>query len=513
MELNKNTLIETQSVRSKLVRLIILCLIVAGIGIIPMRIIGHGYMPVDDALRHSAKVISGKGWDEILVIRDDIKFDSHPGWHAILNVFHKITNCDQTALVNFSVIVLFILFFLVPIFLLKQPEAWAMSLLVIVASDVSLIMRLLLGRPYIFTMAVILVLCLSWPRLRSKKIPYFLLIIITLLMAASTWIHCAWYLLALPVMCFFLAREWRAGILISFSTIIGIAIGASLTGHPYLFLKQTIFHAIRAFGSHDLQRVLVSEFQPYAGNFPIIIVVCGLLGWRKMRGAWNPKVIDNPVFIMAILCWILGFVSTRFWIDWGMPAIMIWMALEFQEIINSKLSLLSWRRVLLTIALLGTIYLAITNDSGSRWSSSLNRVYLSFDNPDHASELPDPGGIVYSDSMGIFYSTFFKNPNAPWRYILGFEPAIMPPEDLAIYRKIQRGFRAHDDFEPWVKKMKPKDRLIIKYTQDKTPQIPELEWHLAARDTWIGRLPRDSDEETFEEDKDVNTKLQAPNNK
>ncbi len=59
MELNKNTLIETQSVRSKLVRLIVLCLIVVCIGIIPMRIIGHGFMPGDDALRHAGQVISG----------------------------------------------------------------------------------------------------------------------------------------------------------------------------------------------------------------------------------------------------------------------------------------------------------------------------------------------------------------------------------------------------------------------------------------------------------------------
>jgi hypothetical protein len=491
------------------VRLVVVCLIVACIGIIPMRIIGHGFMPGDDALRHAGKVISGKNWNEVLVIRDDIKMDNYhqTGWHAILNAFYKLTDCDQTALVNFSVITLFLLFSLVPIFLLKRPEAWAMSFLTIVVVIPSFMMRILLGRPYIFTMAVILVLCLLWPKFRSKKIPYFLLIIITVLMAASTWIHCAWYLLALPFMCFFLAREWRAGIFISIATIIGIAIGASFTGHPYLFLKQNIFHAIHAFGSQDLQRMLVTEFRPYAGNFSIVIVVFGLLGWRMMRGAWNPKVIDNPVFIMAILCWILGFVSKRFWIDWGMPAIMAWMALEFQEALNSKLSQLSWRRIFITIALLGTLFLCVTNDAGSRWTNSLNRVYLSLDNSEHAEWLPEPGGIVYSDSMGIFYSTFFKNPHASWRYVLGFEPAIMPPDDLAIYRKIQMGFHAHDDFDPWVKKMKPEDRLIIGYSQDKIPKIPELEWHCVARDTWIGRLSRDS-----KDNEDVNTKLQAPNN-
>jgi hypothetical protein len=461
-----------------------------------MRIIGHGFMPSDDANRHAGKVISGKNWDEILVIRDDIKFDSHPGWHAVLNAVRKLTNCDQTVLVNFSVITLFVLFSLVPIFLLKRQEAWLVAFLIIVVAIPSFVNRLLLGRPYIFTMAVVLVLCLIWPKLRNKKIPYNILIPLILLMAASTWIHCAWYLLALPVMCFFLAREWRAGILVGIATFIGILIGASFTGHPYLFLKQNLFHAIHAFGSHDLQRMLVTEFRSYGSNFPIVIVVCGMLGWHKMRGSWNPKIIDNPVFILAVLCWILGFVSKRFWIDWGMVAIMAWIALELQEILNSKLSYLSWRRVFITIALLGTLYLSVTNDSGNRWTSSLNRVYLSLDKPDHASWLPDPGGIVYSDSMGIFYNTFFKNPQAPWRYILGFEPAIMPPEDLAIYRKIQMSFRAFRDFEPWVRKMKPEDRLIITYSQDKTPAISGLEWRCVARNTWIGRLPRETVEET-----------------
>ncbi len=495
MELDKNTVPDSQVVFSRFGRLLIICLIVACMGIIPMRVIGHGYLPADDALRHAGKVISGKDWDEVLVIRDDIKFDSHPGWHAVLNVFHKLTNCDPIHLVNFSVITLFILFCLVPILFLNRPEAWLMVLLTLFVSNPGTLNRLLLGRPYIFTMAVVLILCFLWPRLRSKKIPYFLLIIMVLLMAASTWIHCAWYLFALPVICFFIAREWRAGILIGIATLIGIVLGASFTGHPYLFLKQTIFHAIRAFGNYDLQRMLVTEFQPYASNFLIVIVVCGMLGWRKMRGLWNPKIIDNPIFILAVLCWILGFVSKRFWIDWGMPAIMAWMALEYQEVINGILNRLSWRRVLLTIALLGTLFLAVTNDSGSRWTSSLNRVYLSLDKPEHAAWLPEPGGIVYSDSMGIFYSTFFKNPHAPWRYILGFEPAMMPSEDLAIYRKIQMGFRAFEHFNPWVKKMRPEDRLIITHKSSTPPKISDLEWHCTARDTWIGRLPRESKEE------------------
>ena len=38
--------------------------------------------------------------------------------------------------------------------------------------------------------------------------------------------------------------------------------------------------------------------------------------------------------------------------------------------------------------------------------------------------------------MTIFYQTFYKNPHGDWRYMLGFEPALMPPEDFEVYHKI-----------------------------------------------------------------------------
>src|SRR3972149_8314765 len=178
---------------SLIVQPLVFCLLVAIICIIPVRIIGYGYMPMDDSNRHAAKVVSGKDWSEILVLRDEVKMDSHPGWHAILNLFHKATNYSTDHLVDISVIFMFILFSLVPLMSLDRPEAWPMVLLTFIVASPGLIDRLLLGRPYIFTMSVVLVLCFFWPKLRSKKLPYKVLVFLTLLIAASTWIHCAWY--------------------------------------------------------------------------------------------------------------------------------------------------------------------------------------------------------------------------------------------------------------------------------------------------------------------------------
>jgi len=134
--------------------------------------------------------------------------------------------------------------------------------------------------------------------------------------------------------------------------------------------------------------------------------------------------------------------------------------------------------------------LAVTADVGSRWSINLTKGYLAVEDPEHADWLPDDGGIVYSNDMSIFYDTFFKNPKANWRYMLGFEPTMMPPEDLAIYRKIQWNLGAYKSFQPWINKMRPQDRVIVRQGAAGKPNIPELEWKQLVRWIWVGRLPR-----------------------
>jgi len=186
----------------------------------------------------------------------------------------------------------------------------------------------------------------------------------------------------------------------------------------------------------------------------------------------------------------LGFFSKRFWIDWGMPAIAVWMALEFDGFIGSKVDILSLRRVGLTFLLGAVAYLFLTTDADSRWSGCRSLDYLSAEDPEQKPWLPGPGGIVYSDDMTVFYQMFYKNPHADWRYILGYEPGLMPPEDLAIYRNIQRNFHTCKSFEPWVRKMKPEDRLVLRGNPEHKPKIPELEWNYTALGTWAGRLPK-----------------------
>ena len=338
-------------------------------------------------------------------------------------------------------------------------------------------------------MAVLLMICFLWPSLKSKKINFKIIIFLTIAIALSTWIHCAWYLFALPIIAFLLAREWRAGMLFSACAVSGIMIGSCFTGHPILFIRQTILHFFLAFGSVDTQKLLVSEFQPALADASIVVIAAGLLGWQCLRGKWDRKLVDNPVFILAALAFVLGTISRRVFLDWGMPVIAFWFATELDKFFVSNLKI-PRQRIALSIIACFVLYLFVTSDSESRWSRFKPIDYLSAEDPEQKQWLPDPGGIVYSDDMGIFYQTFFKNPNADWRYILGFEPAIMPEADLKIYRDIQQNRATYKCFYPWVNKMRSQDRLIIRGAPDAKPKIAELEWYYVAHETWSGRLPR-----------------------
>ncbi len=135
--------------------------------------------------------------------------------------------------------------------------------------------------------------------------------------------------------------------------------------------------------------------------------------------------------------------------------------------------------------------MGFTSDRESRWTENLTTEYYAPENPDAAGWLPGPGGIVYNTDMVIFFQTFYKNPTAPWRYILGFEPGLMAPEDLRVLRKAQWNFGDPRAYEPWVKKMQPADRLAIRLTNSGSPPgIPELEWHYIGSGLWVGRLPQ-----------------------
>ena len=471
-------------------RLIRLVVLVAAV-LIPLRILGHGYLPVDDALRHAGYAVSGKEWPDILVMRPDMPIDSHPGWHAVLRLVHRATGWGTHALVVFSVVALFALLSVPAVVLMRRPEAWIMSVLVVVVTEPRLFGRMLFGRPFLVTLAAYLTVLFLLPHLQSSpRPPWRVMGLITFALAMAVWIHPVWYLSFLPVIGCVFARWWRAAGRLTLCFAIGVMAGACLTGHPFDFFVQTIQHGRLSVPLDAPADSLSPELRPQSGSASLLLAVCVLLGWRALKGRFSRADVDTPVFWLAAVCWVLGWIALRFWSDWGIPALLVFMALVLQDLLVESLPETSYRRFAAAAAACAVCLVAWSADVDNRWQPQ-HRKYLALFNPAARVALPDPGGILYSDDMTVFFQGIYRLPNAPWRYLLGFEPGLMPPQDLQLYRAMtDRRNRVPELYEVWVRRMRKEDRMILETTGiHDPPPIPGLEWAFLPPSYWSGRVP------------------------
>lgn len=458
--------------------------------LIPLKIIGYGYLPLDDALRHAAKAVSGKEWSEILVLNPAFSLDHNPGWHVLLRGLHTMFGLEADALVIFSVVFLFVAFAFVPLFWLKRPEAWLMSLLLVFVANQGIVQRIFLGRPLMLSivalMAILFLVGKEEGALRQRRN----WIIATLLLTLTTWMHGAWYLFALPVLALALAGRKQDALTLGGCWLGGSVLGALFTGHPIDFLVQAVRIVTTAFGESLPTRILVFEFQPTTGDINVLLVLGGFALWRIHKGWPASSVLRDPVFILFVIGWVLGLKVARFWYDWGVPAALVWMARGLSEEIENRWQPEFFHRLSVTCVAAAGLFLAMTSDLSSRWTHNLNVQHLNAQDPDLAGWLPEDGGIIYNDDMAIFYQTFFHNPRANWKYLLGYEPTLMPPEELAILRRMQRLNGIYESYTPWVQKMQPADRLIMRGSPAQKPAVDGLQWAYAGSNTWIGRKPR-----------------------
>jgi len=473
------------------VRSLVVIIVLCSILFASLKIISYGFLPTDDALRHSAKVVSGKSWQDIILLRPEITTDRHEGWHVILTGVYRATGCTKEGLVVFSVVFLALLFLLAPMPWLARPEVWpAAVVFTAIAASPPIMGRLFIGRPFILTMAVLLTLALLWRRLKSDRFPVGPLALLLVGVTLSTWTNGIPHLYVLVLLAFVLAREWLVAARLTVVVALGSILGASLTGHPLRFIWEGLVLSYRAFSDAPLQHMLVTEFQSYAGEGSFVVAIVLVLLWRRVRGEWDgEQLLRDPIFLLMGLGWLLGFSVFRFWSDWGMVAALAWLTQEFDHVAERHLQASANRGVI--IALLGgvSLYVMLSSDIGGRWTRSLTAQHLSEADPVQRDWLPDPGGIVYSSVTQVFYDTFYTNPSGKWRYAMAFEPTLMPEEDLKILRRIQWNSSAFPAFSPWVAKMKPADRLILLHGGG-VPGIHGLEWASPARGVWVGRLPR-----------------------
>ena len=456
---------------------------------IPLRIIQYGYLPGDDALRHAAKAVSGRPWPEILVLNGNY-IDHEFGWNLLLRHIYLWTNWNAEYLVIFSVVTLFIIVGWSAMVCLKRPEAWlAAMVLISLVSD--LLPRLLLGRPFVLTISALVVIFMMWRRHGPAPPKWQNIFWMTPLIALAVYLHGTWYLWALPVAAFFLAGQFRWCFMLAGSWIAGTILGSTLTGHPIESILQAVQVAFRAVGLHQTQSTLVLELQPSGGDIYSIILLGGLLIARQLLKLDAQPLHRNPAFWLVAICWVLGCETSRFWEDWGLPALMVLIACDLQLIFQSRFAADSFKRLGLVCGLALAAYAVTTNDAGSRWTHNLTQQYLSLaEHPALEGWMPEKNGVLYSADMTIFYQTFYKNPNGGWRYILGFESTWMPAGDFEVYHKVLWNFGDAKAYKPWVDKMRPQDRLVIRGGRGDQPNIPQLEWNYGVSGIWIGRLPR-----------------------
>lgn len=454
--------------------------------VIPLKIMSLGYMPADDALRHVAKVISGKTWPEIMLVRPGFGEDEHPGWHATLGAVHQWFGLGKDHLLLFSMVAPFVLFWLVMLWGRKRPEALLTVLFAASLTASATFIRPLFGRPFVVVMIVYVVLLRLWAA--RDKLPIWQMLLSVGLMGVSVWVHGSWYLFGFLVAVFALAGQWRKAFQFTGCWLMGVALGACLTGRPVGYIHETTAHLFDVFGGQPLARMLVLELQPGGGDLFFVALIGLALVWRVARGEWKNTVVLHPFFVAAALGWLLGLKVARFWLDWGFPAAVLWLALELEQALESRWSFRSAATGMLACFAAAGVFIGTTRDIGGRWTNDLTIEYVTPETPGIAGWLPDKGGIIYNSDMLVFFRMFYANPHADWKYMLGFEPGIMPREDFEILRKIQWNWSASKAFEPWVKKMRPEDRMIL--LQGPAPGIKGLEWYYAASDTWIGRLPR-----------------------
>jgi hypothetical protein len=468
-------------------------LVLAAAIVIPFRILGHGFLPLDDALRHAGKVVSGKDWSQLMVVRPDMPIDSHPGWHAFLGVVHAMTGWDTHGLVVFSVVALFALTCVPGIMLLRRPEAWMLSLIVFAVAESRLFARLLMGRPFLVTLAAYLAVVLLLPKLESEKPPREVLGAIVGVIALAVWMHPVWYLWSLPVAACVLARSWRGARRLAAATAIGIFLGCCLTGHPIDFLFQSFEHGALTVDLDAPAASLTQELRPQTGSISFLLVLFAVLATSALRGRFSRAIFDTPVFWLVSIGWVLGWVSLRFWSEFGLPAALVLIALQLEDVIAEHWPEGAWSSLWPVVAVCVAGVVVWSANVEGRWRNHAGRFDILFSpQAREMGALPDAGGILYSDQMEPFFQGIYRMPDAPWRYMVGFEPALMPPDDREIYQKIldAHPHRPPGYYEPWISRMRPEDRMILETAgPGSSPQLPGLEWNFMPPTFWIGRVP------------------------
>lgn len=470
------------------VRLVLMLGTLVTLLLIPLKVTSLGYMPKDDALRHSARVIADKPWDQILVTDGKFPMEFSFGWDLYLQGWHALMGLGTDGLVVVSLLTCWLFFLFLPLRWVRHPIVWlaVLALLSLVGYE-----RWTLGRPLIlaqaFLMACMFILC----RRGDDDLTRRDLIAMGVAIGLSSFIHGSWYLWAMLPMALVLDGRLKEAIRLGVVWAMAVVVSALLTLQPVTFLVSHAKLPLNALGGFQVSRTLVTEFFPSTGT-PAWLGVLAIVWILSRQSETKLTRGEKTLWVFVCMTWLLGIKVGRFWFDWGIPASMVWLVQRLEGMWDRLEGQPAWIRLRAGGGILLATFLVMTANYNDRWTRILSVEFLEASNPEHQEWLPEPGGILYSSDMEDFFLTMYKNPKADWKYVLGPEPGLMTDENYKIWWNIRWNFGAGKAFLPWVEKMTPKDRLFIGASSGQKPNIPGLEWHYVATDMWSGRLPRQS---------------------
>ena len=360
--------------------------------------------------------------------------------------------------------------------------------------DKIIYIRLLSGRPFIISYSVTLILFKLWFIESKKQISILNQYLISIfLITIAVWLHGTWYTFLLLPIALLLSGKLIKALELSMITLLSTVLGAYLTGEFEQFLYFHYSATLNIFRETIYNWQLVTEFAE--GNIhilwiiPTVAIIYLLVYSKKLR---LNDLSKDPLFIMVLLCWMLSIKVVRFWTDWGLISIMFWLSYKISDLIEEmqsvKKTFFRWTLFLFTVLSL-TILI-----SNSGWNNQKDRKDHSadFSKPELADYKPLDGGIIYNDSMKHFYYNYYAEPEGKYKYVLGFEPAIMIPENRKTFREIVYSSFHYSSYKPWIDKLTEKDRIFA--STDISCYYPQLDWVKAGKKLWIGKLSKSKNE-------------------
>ncbi len=349
--------------------------------------------------------------------------------------------------------------------------------------------RFIIGRPFEISAAALMTILWLWQTHRGAPPSRRDTIIMTAAIAVAVLLHGSWYLWVLPIVAFVIARELIWARQLTIAWLVGTVIGAVLTDHPLDYVVESVRMGLDAFSSPHYVTTLVREFQPLPANVPGLLVLAALAWYHDLAKDAHGMVSESTIRARLhglraglhrhAASGATGACRPCSWPWW-------WKSRRSWRCASGQHRSSDW---LFSRCPEPPVFLIATSDAEGRWSTPrLQTFYLKSSDPALAGWAASiTAAFSIPPRWECFYETFYANPEADWRYQVGFEPAMMPRQDFATYERILVNHGNPLAYLPWIEKMRPEDRVVFHWPSQ--PQLAQLKWHSVGNLVdWVGCL-------------------------